>query len=137
VEGADKISFNTPALALENAQVVWTMPDEVSRNVVPQLDLFFNYKIDPVKLKEKLIIEVDERKHHLLKQFHRIQKFFQACKFQAGRPNYETKLQLGKAWCQKEENSIESITEQLSVPSPYVLAIQNVESEHDGTEKFV
>ena len=59
VEGADKISFNTPALALENAQVVWTMPDEATRNVIPQLDLFFNYKIDPAELKEKLAIQVD------------------------------------------------------------------------------
>ena len=56
VEGADKISFNTPALALENAQLVWTMPDEATRNVIPQLDLFFNYKIDPAKLKDKLAI---------------------------------------------------------------------------------
>ena len=32
-------------------------------------------------------------------------------------------------------NSIaESIVENLSIPSPYVLTIQNVESEHDGTE---
>jgi hypothetical protein len=57
-----KIEFHTPALELANAQVVWTMPDEATRNIVPQLDLAFNYKVDPNKLKEKLVVEFDGKK---------------------------------------------------------------------------
>ena len=138
VEEADNISFNTPALALENAQVVWTMPDEATRNVVPQLDLFFNYKIDPATLKEKLAIEVDGKETSFTPQTisSDTKISFRLASFKPEDRNYETKITIGKGL--KPEggsNSIaESITENLSVPSPYVLVIQNVESEHDGTE---
>src|SRR6187431_2776212 len=138
VEGADKISFNTPALALENAQVVWTMPDEATRNVVPQLDLFFNYKIDPAKLKDKLSIAVDGKETSFTPQTvsSDTKISFRLASFKPEDRNYETKITIGKGLAPEGgTNSIaESITEELSVPSPYVLAIQNVESEHDGTK---
>src|SRR6187431_1425400 len=138
VEGADKISFNTPALALQNAQVVWTMPDEATRNVVPQLDLFFNYKIDPAKLKEKLAIEIDGKETSFAPQTISSDSkiSFRLASFKPEDRNYETKITIGKGLAPEGgSNSIaESITEHLSVPSPYILAIQNVESEHDGTE---
>lgn len=138
VEGADKVSFNTPALALENAQVVWTMPDEATRNVIPQLDLFFNYKIDPATLKEKLTIHVDGKETSFTPQTVSPDSkiSFRLASFKPEDRNYETKITIDKGL--KPEggtNSIvESITENLSIPSPYVLTIQNVESEHDGTE---
>jgi alpha-2-macroglobulin len=138
VEGADKIIFNTPALALENAQVVWTMPDEATRNVVPQLDLFFNYKIDPAKLKEKLVIEVDGKETSFTPQTisSEAKISFRLASFKPEDRNYETKITIGKGLMPVGgTNSIaESITENLSVTSPYVLVIQNVEAEHDGTE---
>jgi alpha-2-macroglobulin len=138
VEGTDNISFNTPALVLENAQVVWTMPDEATRNVVPQLDLFFNYKIDPVKLKDKLSIAVDGKETSFTPQTvsSDTKISFRLASFKPEDRNYETKITIGKGLVPEGgTNSItESITEDLSVPSPYVLAIQNVESEHDGTE---
>src|SRR4026208_485637 len=134
VEGADKISFNTPALALENAQVVWTMPDEATRNVIPQLDLFFNYKIDPAKLKEKLAIQVDGKETSFTQQTVSSDSkiSFRLASSKPEDRNYETKITIDKGL--KPEggsNAIEgSIVENLSVPSPYILAIQNVESEH-------
>src|SRR5687768_1084552 len=138
VENADKINFNTPALALENAQVVWTMPDEATRNVIPQLDLFFNYKIDPAKLKEKLTIQVDGKETAFTAQTVSSDSkiSFRLASFKPEDRNYETKITIDKGL--KPEggsNSIEgSIVENMSIPSPYVLTIQNVESEHDGTE---
>src|SRR6187401_2704552 len=138
VEGADKISFNTPALALENAQVVWTMPDEATRNVVPQLDLFFNYRVDPAKLKNKLSIAVDEKETSFTPQTisSDTKISFRLASFKPEDRNYETKITIEKGLAPEGgTNSIAgSITEDLSVPSPYVLVIQNVESEHDGTE---
>ena len=138
VEGADKVSFNTPALALENAQVVWTMPDEATRNVIPQLDLFFNYKIDPAKLKEKLSIEVDGKETSFTPQTMSpdTKLSFRLASFKPEDRDYQTKIIIGKGLVPDGgSNSIpEPITENLSIPSPYVLTIQNVESEHDGTE---
>ena len=138
VEGADKISFNTPALALQNAQVVWTMPDEASRNVIPQLDLFFNYKIDPAKLKDKLSIEVDGKETSFTSQTISSDSkiSFRLASFKPEDRNYVTRITIDKGLRPEGgTNSMnEPITENLSVPSPYVLTIQNVESEYDGTE---
>ena len=138
VENADKITFNTPALALENAQVVWTMPDETTRNVIPQLDLFFNYKIDPAQLKDKLAIQVDGKETSFTQQTVSPDSkiSFRLASFKPEDRNYETKITIDKGL--KPEgggNSIDgSIVEKLSIASPYVLTIQNVQSEHDGTE---
>src|SRR4030095_6621053 len=59
VKSADGIDFHTPALTLDNTQVTWVLQDEQSRVPVPQVDLYFNYRIDPNELKDKLKIEVD------------------------------------------------------------------------------
>src|SRR5687767_2320350 len=138
IEGAGKISFNTPALALENAQLVWTMPDEATRNVIPQLDLFFNYKIDPADLKEKLSIAVDGKETSFTQQTVSPDSkiSFRLASFKPEDRDYETRITINKGL--KPEggsNSLpESIVENMSIPSPYVLTIQHVESEHDGTE---
>src|SRR5688500_6733972 len=45
VKGGDKIDFHTPDLSLDNSQIVWI--GETNTTAVPQLDLFFNYRINP------------------------------------------------------------------------------------------
>jgi hypothetical protein len=62
VEEAGDIKFHTPDLALDNSQVTWMLVDETSRMAVPQLDLYFNYLVNPNNLKDKLKIEVDGAK---------------------------------------------------------------------------
>src|SRR5215470_719450 len=59
VKEGDNITFHTPDLVLENVQVTWMLLDEQARIPVPQLDLYFNYRVNPSALKEKLGIEVD------------------------------------------------------------------------------
>src|SRR5207249_22828 len=59
VKNGDNINFHTPDLTLDNEQVTWVMPDDQSRIPVPQIDLLFNYRINPADLKEKLKIEMD------------------------------------------------------------------------------
>jgi hypothetical protein len=51
VKNADGINFHTPSLILDNAQVTWVLQDEQSRIPVPQVDLYFNYRIDPNELR--------------------------------------------------------------------------------------
>jgi uncharacterized protein YfaS (alpha-2-macroglobulin family) len=50
--------------------------------------------------------------------------------------NYEAKISIDKGLKPDDgtNTTTEPITSTLSIPSPYVLMIQNVESEHDGTE---
>src|SRR5262249_48941143 len=61
IKNADDINFHTPDLTLDNEQVTWVMTDDQSRMPVPQIDLHFNYRINPNDLKGKLRIEVDEK----------------------------------------------------------------------------
>ena len=59
VEKADNISFHTPDLKLDNANTTWVMQDENSNTALPQVDLSFNYPVNPNALKEKLKIEMN------------------------------------------------------------------------------
>ena len=45
VKNGDKISFHTPDLTLDNSQVIWI--GESSTTAVPQVILFFNYRVNP------------------------------------------------------------------------------------------
>ena len=55
------ISFHTPELTLDNSQVIW-ISGRKQYIAVPQLDLQFNYRVNPTDLKDKLKIEVDGKK---------------------------------------------------------------------------
>src|SRR5688572_4200288 len=59
VSDADDIKFHTPPLTLDNSQVIWMLENETSRKAVPQVDLYFNYLVNPDDLKGKLSIDVD------------------------------------------------------------------------------
>ena len=58
VKEADKIEFHTPDLQLENSQILWI--GEKSTTAVPQIDLHFNYHVNPSELKENLKVEVED-----------------------------------------------------------------------------
>ena len=141
VNGADDINFYTPALSLENAQVIWTLKDEVSRDVIPQLDLFFNYKVNPNNLKGKLNIEVDGKKIEFTPQTISSDSkiSFRLASFKPEDRDYQTKIVIDKGLIPEGGNNStkETLQQEFSIPSPFVLTIQNVESEHDGTEGIV
>ena len=60
VTGAEKISFHTPALTLDNSQFTWV--GESGTTAIPQLDLYFNYRVNPEDLADKLEIQLDGKK---------------------------------------------------------------------------
>src|SRR5215213_11927767 len=62
VKAKEDISFHTPPLLLDDAQVSWVLQDENSRVALPQFSLHFNYAIKPEDLKNKLSIEVEGNK---------------------------------------------------------------------------
>lgn len=138
IEGADNLVFNTPALTLDNAAIVWTLQDENSRNVIPQLDLFFNYRINPADLKDKLQVEVDGNETSFTPQTISpdTKISFRLASFKPEDRDYETRITIDKGLLPEGGNNStrEPMEQKMSIPSPYVLVIQNVESEHDGTE---
>lgn len=141
VEEGDDIRFHTAGLRLENSQVTWMLQDEGGRTAAPQLDLLFNYAIKPEELKDKLSIEVQGKKADFTlltvspdnKIAVRINGLGQEDK------DLEAKISIGKGLKPEGGRNAtdEPIAADLSIPSPYVLTIQNVVSEHDGVEGMI
>jgi alpha-2-macroglobulin len=142
VKGADKIAFHTPELLLDMAQVIWTLQDESnSKSAAPQVDLNFNYRVNPNAVKERLKIEVDGKKMDFVMQTLspdtkisvRIAGLKQEDK------DFDAKVTIDKGIKPEEGNETtkEDMVSVFSIPSPYVLSVQNIESEHDGTEGLV
>jgi alpha-2-macroglobulin len=139
VKGGDDINFHTPDLTLDNSQIIWI--GETGTTAVPQIDLFFNYRINPDDLKDKLKIKIEGKDMELTmitrssdnKISFRINGLKQEDK------DLDARITIDKGLKPESGNNAttEAITSSLSVPSPYVLTIQNIESEHDGTEGTV
>jgi uncharacterized protein YfaS (alpha-2-macroglobulin family) len=142
VKNADNISFHTPDLTLDNSQVIWMLQDEQSKIPVPQLDFYFNYRVDPAKLKDKLNIELDGKKTGFTVLTQSVDNRISVRLTGLTTPedkNYEAKIEIDKGLLPAEgtNSTNDVINSTLSIPSPFVLTIQNVESEHDGSEGVV
>lgn len=138
VEGGNDIKFHTPKLTLDNSLVTWMLLDEGSRVAVPQLDLFFNYRINPADLKDKLVIEVEGNKVDYtpltVSTDNKISVRINGLKQEDKDFNAKVTIEKGLRPENGSNSTDEPIHATLSIPSPYVLTIQNVVSEHDGVE---
>lgn len=141
VKDGDAIRFYTPPLQLDDAQVMWVLPDEASRTAVPQIALQFNYPVQVDDLKEKLVVTVEgEKKEYAIQNIGVSNNVGIRLKdFKGEDKNYEAQISIGKGLKpEKGENrTADEIKTVLSIPSPYVLNITNIESEHTGTEGLV
>lgn len=139
VKDGDAISFHTPDLALDNFQVVWI--GETSTSAVPQLDLFFNFPVDPAGLKDKLSLEIEgQKKDYSLVTTSADNKIsLRINGLKSEDKDYQVKLAIGKGIRPEggSNSTKDPITATLSIPSPYVLTIQGMEAEHDGAEGVV
>ena len=137
IEKADKLTFHTPDLKLENSNVTWVLPDEQSKTPVPQLDLYFNYPVEPEALKEKLQIEVEGKKTEYQPVTASIgQKMsVRLTGFAVQDKDYETVVKIAKGLVPQggSNGTPEPIESKSGIPSPFVLLINDVQSEHDGT----
>ncbi len=141
VKDADEITFSTAPLQLADAQVTWVLKEESSRTAIPQIALKFNYPIKPEDLKEKLAVEVDGSKmDYALQTISPSDKIaLRLDHFKAEDKNYEAKVSIaaGLLPVKGSNKTSDEIKTILSIPSPFVLNINNVEAEHDGTEGIV
>src|SRR4051812_22928299 len=133
----DKITFRTPDLKLESANVSWVLPDEQSRNAVPQIDLYFNYPVNPVQLKEKLQLKVEGQNvdYTAITASNDSRVSLRLNTFKLEDKDYETTIRIDKGL--KPEGGTNSTTQTIEsktgIPSPYVLQINDVQTEHDGS----
>jgi hypothetical protein len=139
VKNGDNISFHTPNLTLDNSQIIWI--GESSTSAIPQVDLFFNYRVNPGDLKNKLNIEVEGKKADInmisISPDNKISVRINGLKTED--KDIDAKIIIEKGLKPETGNTTtaETITSSFAIPSPYVLSIQNVETEHDGTEGMV
>lgn len=139
VEGGDKISFHTPGLRLDDARVIWI--GESGASAQPQLDLYFNYRVNPADIKEKLKVEVENKEAAYdvitTNADNRISIRINGIKTEDKDYAVSVKLAKGLKPTVGTNSTDDPITTSLSIPSPYVLTILASEAEHDGTEGII
>jgi alpha-2-macroglobulin len=141
LKDADDIRFYTAPLQLNDAQVTWVLEDEASRTAVPQIHLQFNYPVKVDELKDKLAVSVEGKKADYTIRNVGISTIIglRLNGFRADDKNYETEISIeeGLKPVKGDVATKVPIKTLLSIPSPYVLNINNVESEHDGSQGIV
>ncbi len=141
VEDANDIKFHTPMLALDQTGVTWVLIDESTRAAVPQVSLLFNYPVDPAELKDKLKIEVEGKEigysFQTVSASNEINIRLHDIKVED--KEFTTVVNISKGLKPSEgKNEIkEDISSHFIIPSPFILNIQNVIAEHDGTAGLV
>jgi hypothetical protein len=141
VTNADKINFHTPQLTLDNSQVLWVPLDDGGKKAVPQVDLFFNYRVNPADIKDKLKIELEGNKadYTLITQSPDNKISIRFADFKSEDKDYDAKLTIEKGLKPEvgTDATVEPIVSSFSIPSAFNLSVQNMQAEHDGVEGTV
>jgi uncharacterized protein YfaS (alpha-2-macroglobulin family) len=139
ITNADNISFHTADLKLENINASWELQDENSNTALPQLDLFFNYPVDPNSLKDKLQVTIGGQTMN-----YTLQTLSASGKISLRLPNlkmqdddYEAGISIDKGLVPEGGvNGTKEKTEARSlISSPFVLHINDVTTDNDGSVK--
>jgi alpha-2-macroglobulin len=136
IENADKVTFYTPYLQLDNSNVTWLLQDEHSTTAIPQVDLYFNYTVNPASLKDKMKLTIDDKpvSYNLLTQSNDTRISLQITGLKAEDKDLEAKLSLDKGLVPEggANGTKETVENKLFIPSPYNLTINDINAEHDG-----
>lgn len=134
------IHFHTPLLQLSDAQVTWVLPDGGGA-ALPQIALDFNYPVRPEDLRGKLHLQVDgkDAPWQLVTASAASTALLRLTGFRSEDRDFEANLQIKPGLLPEGGHTAapDPMKAQLNIPSPYVLNINNVESEHDGSEGVV
>ncbi|WP_315817465.1 alpha-2-macroglobulin [Paraflavitalea speifideaquila] len=134
---AEDISFSTPFLQLDNTNVTWTLADERSTTALPQVDLYFNYPVNPTTIKEKLKLEIGGKaaSFDMLTLSNDSKISLRLAGIKAEDKDLDAKVTLDKGLIPDggANGTKEAIENKLIIPSPFNLGINDVTAEHDGT----
>ena len=135
ITGGD-LSFFTPSLQLDQASVMWVVQDETKSQAMPQVSLDFNFPVDPNVLKEHLTVSVDgEKKDYMLKTVSSDNKvLLHILNIKNEDKDYSASVIITKGIIpiNGKNQTKDDITENVGLPSPFALNIQNIETSHDG-----
>jgi hypothetical protein len=128
--------FHTPHVKLENIFAMWNVAEGTTNNAFPQIDLSFNYKVNPTQLNDLLSVEINGEKKDI-----NIQTINAESKISVTIMNLkmEDKDLTGKVSISKgllpeggATGTSEDTETTFSLTSPYTLSILNLEADHDG-----
>ena len=133
---AKDLRFHTADLKLENTNSTWVVQDPNKKTFVPQLELIFNYPIDPAMLKEKLVLTLEGKPvPYTLQTLSgssrisiRLENITPADK------DYEIKLQFEKGLIPVggTNATAETTSATAMVSSPFILRINDIESSAEA-----
>ena len=134
---AKDIRFHTAELKLENSNSSWVLQDENNKTYVPQIELFFNYAVDPSQLKEKLKLTLDDKPVSFsLQTLSASDKIsIRLANIPTADKDYEIKIQLDKGVIPVGgvNGTAEMTTATAMIPSPFVLRINGIETSPEGS----
>lgn len=134
------LEFYTPDLKLENSNIIWVL-DDATNKAVPQVDLYFNYIVTPAALKDKLNVKVDgEQKEYTIQTINNDKKVsLRILNLKTEDKDYSTSVILDKGLVPDggKNATKEILEEKFSIPSPFTLAVTNMEASHDGLSATV
>ncbi|WP_127126528.1 alpha-2-macroglobulin family protein [Pseudoflavitalea rhizosphaerae] len=137
--GKADVKFSTPSLKLDNSNVTWVVDGNAS--ATPQVDLYFNYLVNPNTIKDKLKLTLGENPVSYsvitLSNDSRISLKLQNLKMED--KDLEIKLALDKGLVPEggSNGTAAVIENNIFVPSPYNLTVNDVSAEHDGSGGIV
>lgn len=133
--------FSTAPLQMADAGFTWVAAGESSSAALPQLNLRFNYPVKTEELKEKLAIEVDGAKtpYTFTTSGTASEVGIRLSGLKTEDKSYDAviKLDAGIMPAGGIDATKDATSQSLTLPSPRILNISNLEAEHTGTEGIV
>lgn len=137
----ETMNFHTPYLQVLYANAMWNVNDGNTANAFPQIDIFFNYKVNPAKLKDLLSIELEGAKANISIQTttidSKISVTLLGVKMEDKDLTAKLKIEKGLAPERGASPTDKPIETTLVITSPFNMSVQNNESDHDGTQGTV
>lgn len=137
----EKVQFSTPELHLDNSNVTWVLQDDRSATPIPQVDLYFNYPVDPSVMKEKLQLEVSGKPvDYNVQTLSKDNKLsIRIIGLKPEDKDLESRVLLAKGLVPEGgvNGTSEPIESKVFIPSPFNLSVNDVSAEHNGTSGTV
>ena len=136
IKKGDDLIFHTPDLRLDNTNTTWVLQDENSNTAIPQVDLQFNYPVNPNTLKDKLSVQIGGQPvNYSLQTLSASDKIsLRLLNLKMEDKTLQAQISIDKGLVPEGgTNGLkDKIEMQSSIPSPFVLSINEVTTEHDG-----
>jgi uncharacterized protein YfaS (alpha-2-macroglobulin family) len=136
--GETKINFNTPYLELSQSHAYWTVIGDDLSKVLVQLDLDFNYDINPNDIAKNLKVEIDGKTQsfNLLSSDagHQCSVTLLDVKKEDKDKEVKVTIEKGLSIYNSTTKTEEILSSKCMLISPYTLSITSTNNEHDGVE---